>query len=153
MFNGGVWQQAQYGIDPGIVSWSRSTSNPWTTQADGAFGWNVSGNNTYRLKANAEGYIFPSNKTAVDLASFGRTLEGNKPDGGSWGGTFTITTGTKVVDIPVDYSIITSGSSGHGKHEAWYKPQTWSCGCLGLEALLLVFIIGLLRRRFLRFNG
>ncbi len=41
---------------------------------------------------------------------------------------------------------ILTGSSGHDRNKAWYKP--WSaCGLLGLEALLFLFIIGFLRRR------
>jgi len=74
-------------------------------------------------------------------------------------GTFPVATSDKTDDFfvsakngqfitgPWTPPPIITGSSGHGKHEAWYKPQDWKCGLIGIEPLALIGIIYFLRRR------
>lgn len=40
-----------------------------------------------------------------------------------------------------------SGGNRHHKHSAWYKPQDWKCGLLGIEPLILIVIVRFMRRR------
>ena len=117
-------------------------TNPQTI-GDFGFSWGAAEGLTFRLAVSATGYTFPASQTTWNITwdSFGYT---NTASATAFrGGSFIQPPVPVTIDIPVSVAVAaTSGSSGKGGND-----NPWKCGYLGIEPLLLMGLIILIRRK------